>query len=120
MPPGVSLINAGTDLLNYIESFPEYDRVVLVDAILDPDGKMGPPGRIALLDEEDLSSWQEGARSAHQVSPLIAVKLFRTLHPGIETKIQLVGLLVDQISFSPVYLTDDRITEAVSLILALL
>ena len=42
--PDVSLVDAGTDLLNYIESFSEYDRVVLIDAILDHEftGLMKP------------------------------------------------------------------------------
>ena len=118
LPPDVTLLDAGTDLLNHIESFSAYDRVVLIDAILDPEGKLGAPGRVGVLDEKGFLSWSEQSQSAHQVSPLTAIKLFRVLHPEAKTRISLVGLFVDQITHSPLYLTEDRIEEAVAVIQA--
>jgi len=101
--PGVSLINAYTDLLNHIESFAEHDRVVLIDAILDPENKLGTTGQIVALPEEQFLSWSESSPSVHQMSPLLAVKLFRQLYPAAQTQISLVGLLVDQLAHEPRY-----------------
>ena len=47
--PDVSLVDAGTDLLNHIESFAEYDRVVLIDAILDPEASLACPACVLVL-----------------------------------------------------------------------
>lgn len=119
-PPGVSLVDAGTDLLNHIESFAEYDRVVLIDAVLDPEGKLGQPGRVVAFDEEALLSWPETSEGVHQMSPLLGVRLFRILHPEAQARIHIIGLCVDRISHSPLYMTDERIEEAVSAVRALL
>jgi hydrogenase maturation protease len=118
--PGISLLNAFTDLLNHIESFVEYDRVVLIDSILDPERRMGTPGMVGVLGEQSLLSLPEASQGVHQMSPVLGVKLFRTLHPAARTTIQLVGLFVDRISHSPLYLTEERIHEAVNVIRALL
>jgi hydrogenase maturation protease len=120
LPPGVSLVDAGTDLLNHIESFTGYGHVVLIDAILDPEQKLGPPGCVKALEEDSFLSWSEISHSVHQVSPLLGIKLFRTLHPGTNPRIHLVGLFVDQISHSPLYMTDERIQEAVRVVLRVL
>ena len=50
-----------------------------------------------LLDEETLSLWPETSPSVHQLSPLLAPKLFRQLHPEATTRILLVGLCVSRI-----------------------
>jgi hydrogenase maturation protease len=118
--PGVSLVDAGTDLLNHIESFAEYDRVVLLDAILDSEGQMGAPGAVAVLEEKSFLSWSEKSESAHQVSPVLGIKLFRTLNPAAKTRIYLVGFFVDRISPQPFYMTDERIEEAVAAALRVL
>jgi len=115
-PPGTSLVDAHTDLLNHIESFAAYDRVVLIDAILDPEGKLGAPGQIIMLHEEDFLSWSAISPGVHQMSPIMTVKLFRQLYPEARTRIVLVGLLVDQLTHSPHYATDDRIHEAAAAI----
>ena len=109
---GVSVVEAHTDLLNHIEDFSEYDCVVLVDAVLDPEKKLGEPGAVVTLDEEALQSFSEESHSVHQMSPLLAVKLFRTLHPEAQTQIFLIGLLVDQITHDLRYATAERIAEA--------
>ena len=110
--PDVVLADAGADLLNFIEDFPSYNRVVLIDTILDPDGKLGQPGSILVLDETKFFSWSEDSPSAHQITPLLGVKLFRTLHPEAQTKIILVGLVVDQLTHQIRHATDDRIEQA--------
>jgi len=120
LPAGVSAVEAGTDLLNHIESFAGYDRVVLIDAVLDPDGKLGAPGRVALLDEESFASWPETSEGVHQMSPLLGVRLFRILHPEARTRILLLGLFVDRLSHSPLYLTSARIDEALRALQSLL
>ena len=91
------LADAHTDLLSRIDSFPAYERVVLIDAILDPDAKIGSAGRVVLLDEETLSLWPETSPSVHQLSPLLAPKLFRQLHPEATTRVLLVGLCESRI-----------------------
>ncbi len=119
-PPGVSAVDAGTDLLNHIGSFAEYGRVVLLDAVLDPDGQMCAPGTVELLEEQSVLSWSEKSESVHQLSPILGIKLFRTLNPAAETEIYLVGLFIDQLSPSPLYMTDERIREASALAESLL
>jgi hydrogenase maturation protease len=109
---GVTLVDAGTDLLNHIESFLNYDHVVLIDAVLDPEGKLGPPGRVVILGEESFPSWTEPSQGVHQISPLLGIMLFRTLHPEARVKIHLVSLLVDQLTHEPIYVTGKTIAEA--------
>jgi len=119
LPCGVTLLDAGTDLLNHIESFAEYEQVVLIDAILDPERKLGASGHVEIVEERAFSSWPETSQSVHQMSPLLGVRLFRTLHPEAKTEICLVGLFVDQVSLSPLYLTPGRLDEAAAIILSL-
>jgi hydrogenase maturation protease len=118
--PAVSLADAHTDLLNHLESFAEYDLVVLIDAVLDPERKLGQPGRIAVQDEASFESWQATSTSIHQMSPLLSVRLFRTLHPEATTQIILIALFVDQITHDPHYLTDKRVAEAAAAVQSLL
>ena len=117
--PHVSVADGHTDLLSQIEKFSEYDRVVIVDAILDPNGAQGQPGRIAVVDEETFRSWPETSPSIHQMSPLLAVKLFRGLYPASQTRITLVGFLVDQIRHESSCLTDSLIKEGADAVRAL-
>jgi hydrogenase maturation protease len=107
----IALVDAHTDLLSQIESFQAFERVLLVDAILDPEGKLGEAGRIAVFEQEMLLSLPETSTGAHQISPLLAVKLFRSLHPEALTEFVLVGLLVDQVDRTPHYATDSKIQE---------
>jgi hydrogenase maturation protease len=116
MPPGATLIDAHTDLLNHIEDFTKYDSVLLIDAILDPECKLGDPGHVVALDEQQLQSLPETSPSIHQISPMLAVKLFRTLHPESQTQITLIGLIIDQLTTKPHYATSARIAEAALLL----
>jgi hydrogenase maturation protease len=119
LPAGVSLADAHTDLLNHIEAFVECDRVVLVDALLDPEGKLGPPGRVLVLEEDAFLSWPETSEGVHQISPLLAVKLFRVLHPSARAQITLVGLLVDRIDLAPRHVTAQSVEEGAAAVRAL-
>jgi hydrogenase maturation protease len=115
-PQGATLIDAHTDLLNHIEDFMKYDCVLLIDAVLDPEGKLGRPGKIAVLHEHSFRSFPETSQSIHQMSPLLAVKLFRTLHPESPIQITLIGIIIDRLTAEPRYVTPDRIVEASELI----
>ena len=118
--PGVSLADAHTDLLNHIEDFAQYDCVVLIDAILDPEGKLGRWGRVLAFKEEVFLSWADISQDIHKLSPLLAVKLFRLLHPGAQTQIALAGLLVDHIDQAPCYLTAESVAEGAAAVQSLL
>ncbi len=119
LPFGVPLEDASTDLLCRIPDFAEYDQIVLIDAVLDPEGKLGKPGHIAAYEEAMFRAWPETSPSVHQVSPLLAVKLFRTLYPESRSQITLVGLIVDHVGQKPVYATEERIAEAAAIVRAL-
>jgi hydrogenase maturation protease len=101
-----------TDLLGIIDNFADYDRVLLIDAILDPERKLGRTGQVAVLDEDAFLSWPKSSQGVHQMSPLLAVRLFRKLYPQAQTEIILAGLLVDHLKTVPVYATDAAIREA--------
>jgi hydrogenase maturation protease len=118
--PGISLIDAHTDLLNHLESFAGYDRVLLIDTILDPEKRLGQSGQIVALKEEEFLLWSETSQSVHQMSPLLAVKLFHQLYPESKTPVTLIGILVDQLTRAPHYATADRIREAAAKIQNLL
>ncbi len=118
--PGVALVDAHTDLLNHFETLAQYDGIVLVDAILDPDGKLGQPGSVSVFEEETFLSWPETSPGVHQVSPLLTVKLFRILHPEVRPQIRLVGLAVDHIRRLPCYATDERIALGAEAVLSLI
>jgi len=86
------LADAHTDLLTQIARFPAYRRVVLVDAVIYPQECAGSAGNIVVLDEETIQAWPETSPSVHQLSPLLAIKLFRCLNPHAATQILLLGL----------------------------
>lgn len=121
LPPETVAADAGTDLLNYLDDFSGYGQVILIDAILDPDGKLGSPGHVITVEEGRFSCWDEVSASAHQMTPVTAIKLFRMLNPAAETRIYLVGLLVDRITHTPLYATPECAAtgaDAVRLLLA--
>ncbi len=101
LPPQVDLVDVHTDLISQIERFPEYEQVVLVDALLIPEDHETGSGQILLLEERSMLAWPETSASAHQLSPLMAVRLFRLLYPHAPTQIHLVALNTKRISFGP-------------------
>lgn len=97
LPVDVSLVDAGTDLLGHIDTFLAYDDVVLVDVIVGTSHR----GEVVVVDERTFTAWPESAASCHHVSPLAAVKLFRTLYPEAATRVTLVGYSADEIAMKP-------------------
>jgi hydrogenase maturation protease len=93
----VDLVDAHTDLLAQVETLGSYDEVVLVDVVIGA----GPPGDVAVVDEETFMRWPETSPSCHQISPLLAVKLFRALQPQAATRITLVALHADVVRAAP-------------------
>jgi len=96
LPAAVDLVDAHTDLLAQVETLGAYDEVVLVDVVIG-----GHAGEIAVVDEETFMRWPESSPSCHQISPLLAVKLFRALHPEAATRITLVALHADELRAAP-------------------
>ncbi len=116
LPCAVDLVRAGTDLIGLIDRFPAYDHVILVDAVL---GR-GAAGVIAFR-EEAFQQWPDSSSSVHQISPLVAVRLFRNLHPGTATRISLVGYCVDQVDLDSGGTLDEGVLAAgADLVLSLL
>jgi hypothetical protein len=113
LPANVELVDAHTDLIAHVETLGSYDDVVLVDVVIGGDGTPNPtgeggaglpkptgedagrPGAIAVINEETFMHWPETSPSCHQISPLVAVKLFRALQPHASTRITLVALHTD-------------------------
>jgi hydrogenase maturation protease len=106
--PRAELLLAGTDLLGQIQRFLDYAEVVLLDAVLAPDRA----GEVLLFEEQQLLSWPADAPSGHQISPLLAVRLFRTLYPGAPTQIRLLGLCVEAIAPGPGHCTPEAVDAA--------
>jgi len=94
--PDVDLLDAHTDLLGHIDRFPSYPLVILVDVLLDPSA----PGTVVTVDEPTLLSFSDEAPSIHQISPVMALRLFRQLHADAPTRIALVAYRVREVSFS--------------------
>ena len=95
--PGAELLDAGTDLLASIDSFGDYDEVILVDAVIDPSRA----GEIAVIEQEELLGWPDASPTCHAISPLVAIKLFRMLHPEYPTRFTLVALFSDGLRTTP-------------------
>lgn len=93
-PGGVDLLDAGTDLLGQIETFAAYDDVILVDAVVGA----GHAGHVSVLDEQTAAGWADGPASAHHLSPLTAIRLFRALHPEARTRVTTVALSADRLA----------------------
>jgi hydrogenase maturation protease len=95
--PDADFIQADTDLLSQIDRFSQYPRVILIDTVLDPDGGLGHRGAVLAINEDVLLTWPETSPSAHQFTPLVAVKLFRKLYPAAHTRITLVAYCTDRV-----------------------
>jgi hydrogenase maturation protease len=94
LPPTTALLDAETDVLNWLDTFAAFERVVLVDAFVGGDGH----GGVRIVDEATFSQWKTDSPGSHAVSAVMAVALFRRLYPAASTMIVLVGLDADQVS----------------------
>jgi hydrogenase maturation protease len=73
LPERVGLRDAHTDLLGQLHHFADYDGVVLVDAVL------GSTRGVTVIEERTFAQWEDGSPGAHELSPIMAVRLFRAL-----------------------------------------
>jgi hydrogenase maturation protease len=85
---GVDRLDAGTDLLAVLDRLAGYGHVVLVDALLGG----GRAGEVVVLGGPELDQLPAVASSAHAVSPLVALRLWRGLHPAAPPRLTLVAL----------------------------
>lgn len=95
--PDADFIQADTDLISQIDRFSQYSQVILIDTVLDPNGRLGRRGDVLALDEDVLLTWPETSPSAHQFTPIVAVKLFRKLYRSADTRITLVAYCTDRV-----------------------
>ena len=116
--PDVDLLDAHTDLLGHIDRLASYPLVVIVDALLDPAGKVAAAGSLVILDEVRLLSLPDEAHSIHQISPVVALKLFRQLYPDAVTRIVLVAFCASEVQFRGT-LKEDTIAQAANEVLRL-
>ncbi len=114
------LLLADTDLVGHIHRFQDYSRVILVDTLLDPDRRVGRQGEVVVVDEEVLMSWPETSQGAHQLSPLVAVKLFKRLYPDAYTRITLIACCTDRVTFGGDTLEERIVDKGVRLVRDLL
>ncbi len=96
--PGLSeaadTLDAHTDLVGQIEHLARYQRVILVDAIVGAE----PAGQVGVYEERRFIDWPDASPGCHQISPLLAIKLLRRLHPGAAPEVVLVAWSVDTVS----------------------
>ncbi len=97
VPPDVTLLDVHTDLIGNLDRFAAYDHVILVDTILNET-----TAGVAVVDEPIFSSWDTRSAGTHEMSAVMAVRLFRTLqmkdappHP----RITLVAYRVSETDF---------------------
>jgi hydrogenase maturation protease len=113
--PAADVAAVHTDLLGWIDRFENYERVILVDALLDPDG---PAGEVSVLTEAQLASFPDASPSVHQMSPLLALRLFRQLYPGAKTEVVLVALRTREIRIPGCRPPEPSISAAIAAISA--
>jgi hydrogenase maturation protease len=94
-PARVELARAGTDLLGELGRLAAHDLVILVDALLDD---AAAERGVRVLEEEELAAWGDASPSVHELSPLLALRLFRALEPGAATRVVLVALRTPKIA----------------------
>jgi hydrogenase maturation protease len=92
LPATIELEDARPDLLALTDRVSAFDGVVLVDAVLGSG-----PREVTVVGEATFGAWNAASPNAHAVSPLLALNLFRALHPGERTRFVLVGLVVNAI-----------------------
>ena len=96
LDPAADMLNAHTDLLGRLDRFAHYDQVVLVDTLVDGERC----GEVVVRGEDSFDALSHDSPGSHQISPLMAVGLFRRLYPEAHTRITLVALRTDKITLS--------------------
>ena len=117
-PQGTDIASVHTDLLAWLDRFEQYERVILVDALLDPEG---PRGEVTVLSEAQFANFPDHSPSVHQMSPLLALRLFRRLYPAAITEFVLVAFHTPGLRITPAaLLPSPSIATALSLIQSLI
>ena len=75
--PGVELVEACTSGLDLIKIMLDYDKVIVVDAIM---GSKNPPGTVMVLRPEDFSNTVHGV-NPHEANIATTIELGKTLEP---------------------------------------
>lgn len=89
MPPGVSVLDCGCDLLNLVSHIDKPQKIIVVDAIR----AGGKPGRIHKFDFNELETMQAKTHSAHQVQITDALKLLKQVCPCLTNcEITVIGI----------------------------
>ena len=109
----VDLVPSCTDLLGQIDLFERYAAVVLVDAVL---GGGRSPGEVAYVEEATLLDWDARSTSAHRLSPVEALRVFRALAPEARTQVTLVALHTDSVASECVHALPARVLEGARLV----
>ena len=117
LPEDVALVPTCTDLLGLLDVLERYETVVLVDALVGGDR---PAGQVAVLEESTLLTWRARSTSVHRLSPVEALRVFRTLHPEAKTTVTLVALHTDATGPEAVHARPDTIGEGARLVRAAL
>ena len=112
LPIGVDTVPSCTDLLGFIDTFAGYASVVLVDAVVGADRR---PGTVEVLDEATLLGWHARSTSAHLLSPVEALRVFRALSPSAHTRIVLVALHAEEVGGTPVHARPEAIAAGARL-----
>lgn len=117
LPPDVTTIPVCSDLLTQIDCLEAHETIVLVDAVT---GGTVYPGTVEALEEAGLLGWEARSTSAHRLSPVEALRVFRVLCPQATTRIVLVALHTATIGPERVHLHAGTIEEGAGLVRALL
>lgn len=117
LPDDVDVVSSCTDLLGHLDAFPRYASVVLVDAVLGADRRAG---EVEVLTEEALAGWEARSTSAHLLSPVEALRVFRALAPAAATRLVLIALHTDAVGPEPVHARAAGIEAGARLVRAVL
>jgi hydrogenase maturation protease len=89
MPPDVSILDCGCDLLNLASYIDKPQRLIVIDAIR----AGGTPGQIHAFDFNELDVLQTRISSAHQIQIVDALRLLKRVYPClIRCKITVMGI----------------------------
>jgi len=89
MPPDVSIVDCGCDLLNLVSYLDKPQKIILVDAIR----AGGKPGQIHRFDFNELQGAQTKSHSAHQMKVVDVLRLLKQVCPCLaDCKFILIGI----------------------------
>jgi len=104
------LLDAQTDLVGQVDTLAAHERVILLDCVA---GSGFEDGRIMVFSEEEIRHWARRSTGCHHLAPLETVDLLRTLFPDAGTRIDLVALCIDRLTWTPCWSVPTAAAEAV-------